>query len=156
MGVRLYYCTADPVPPQVKEAIEAEARQVVQAHDWWTESLNFFDAGEADGRLYGGTKIFLIGYSTTDGGYREVDPDEDSLMAYRDTCVILEALAEWGKRYGLTWQIDCAGERIGAIVRGQWDRRLRAHVEAMRRSFPPPSSFEDKARAISAKYASRW
>src|SRR5205823_5121206 len=93
-GVSLDYRTTAAVQPKVKAAIEAEAQQLAApAHGWWTEPLYFFDPGEGDGRLYGSTKIFLIGYSTSDGGYLEVDPDEDSLMAYRDTCVILEKLA---------------------------------------------------------------
>jgi hypothetical protein len=82
----------------VKAAIEAELPQALEAHDWWAESLNFFDSGEGDGRLYGDTKIFLIGYSTEDGGFQEVDGEEDCLMAYRDTCFILDRLA--GKQRG--------------------------------------------------------
>ncbi|MFM7148553.1 MAG: hypothetical protein ACKO23_01805, partial [Gemmataceae bacterium] len=91
MGVSLDYRTTAAVPPHIKLAIEGEAAQLAAPpHGWWTEPLYFFDPGEGDGRLYGSTKIFLIVYSTNDGGYMEVDPDEDSLMAYRDTCFILE------------------------------------------------------------------
>jgi len=157
MSVSLDYSTTDPVPPQVLAAIDGEAQQVIQGHDWWSESLNFFDLGEEDGRLCGGTKIFLTGgYSTPDGGYVEVDIEDDCLMAYRDTCFILEKLAEWSSKHGLTWQIECAGERIGIIAKGQWDRQLRDYVEEMKKLFPWPSSLEDSAKAISAKYASRW
>jgi hypothetical protein len=156
MGVSLDYCTTASVPQQVKDLIEAEAQQLSPNHGWWAESLNFFDPGEGDGRLYGGTKVFLIGYSTADGGFMEVVPDDDSLMAYRDTCFILEKLAEWSRKHGLTWQVDCAGEPIGMIVKGQWDRQLLGYVENMQKSFPWPTAFEDKAKAISDKYASRW
>lgn len=157
MGVSLDYRTTAAVPPQVKAAIEAEAQQLAApAHGWWTESLNFFDSGEGDGRLYGGTKIFLIGYSTNDGGYMEVGPDEDSLMAYRDTCAILEKLAEWSRKHGVSWEVDCAGEPIGTISKGQWDHQLQGYVHSMKTSFPWPSVFEDQVKAISEKYASRW
>jgi hypothetical protein len=156
VGVSLGYWTCDPVPPQVKDMIEGEAKQVVLAHDWWAESLNFFDPGESDGRLFGRTKIFLIGYSTADGGYQEVNPDEDCLMAYRDMCFILEKLAVWGNKHGVTWAITCVGEPIGTIVRGQWDQQLRDYVDAMKKTFPWPPEFEEKATTISIKYASRW
>jgi hypothetical protein len=156
MGVSLDYRTTAAVPQHVRDAIEAEAQQLVPAYRWWCESLNFFDPGEGDGRLYGGTKIFLLGYSTNDGGYMEVDPDDDSLMAYRDTCFILEKLAEWSGKHGLSWQVDCAGEPIGNISNGQWDRQLREYVDGMKASFPWPSAFDERVKAISAKHPSRW
>ena len=106
--------------------------------------------------MYGATTIFLIGYSTDDGGYMEVDADDDSLMAYRDTCFILEKLTEWSRKHSLAWQVDCAGEPIGTISNGQWDQKLREYVEEMKASFPWPSAFDDTVKAISAKYASRW
>lgn len=156
MGVKLAYWTAESVSPQAKAAIEAEVPQALEAHDWWAESLNFFDSDEGGGGLYGDTKIFLVGYSTEDGGFQEVDGEEDCLMAYRDTCFILERLADWSRRHGVTWQIACAGEPVGTIAAGQWDDQLRGYVDAMKRSFPWPETFEERAAAISAKYASRW
>ncbi len=157
MGVSLDYQTTARVPPQVKATIEAEAQQLAApTHGCWAECLNVYDPGEGDGRLYGGTKIFLVGYSTNDGGYVEVDPDEDSLMAYRDTCFILDKLAEWSRKHGVSWEVDCAGEPIGTIDKGQWDQQLREFVEAMKTSFPWPSAFEDQVKVISEKYASRW
>jgi hypothetical protein len=156
MGVSLDYRTTAAIPPHIKLAIEGEAAQLAAPpHGWWTEPLYFFDPGEGDGRLYGSTKIFLIGYSTDDGGYMEVDPDEDSLMAYRDTCFILERLTEWSRKHGVSWEVDCAGEPIGAISKGQWDRQLREYVDSMKTSFPWPSAFDDQVKAISEKFASR-
>jgi hypothetical protein len=140
----------------VQAAIEADLPQALKAHDWWAESLHFFESGEGDGHLYGDTKIFLIGYSTEDGGYQEVDPKEDCLMAYRDTCFILERLAEWSRRHGVAWQISCVGEPVGTIMAGQWDDQLREYVDGMKRSFPWSPALDERAAAISAKYASRW
>jgi hypothetical protein len=156
MGVNLDYRTTAAVPPHLKAAIEAEAQQLTApAHGWWTEPLHFFDPGEGDGLLYGSTKIFLIGYSTNDGGYMGVDPDEDSFMAYRDTCFILERLREWGQKHGVSWEVDCAGEPIGAICKGQWDHNLREYVDGMKTSFPWPSAFDDQVKASMEKYSSR-
>src|SRR5689334_7680008 len=114
--------------------------------------MGFFDSDEGDGRLYGESKIFLIGYSTDDGGYQEVDPEEECLMAYRDTCFILARLTEWSRRHGVAWQVACAGEPVGTIVAGQWDDQLRRYVDAMRQPFPWPQAFEERSAAISAKY----
>jgi hypothetical protein len=156
MGVSLDYKTTSPVSPQVKATIEAEAGSLEPAYGWWAEPLCFFDSGADDGCLFGSTKIFLAGYSTNDGGFQEVDPDEDSLMAYRDTVYILEALAEWSRRHVIGWQIDCAGEDIGTISEGRWDRKLGKYMKAFQVSFPQPKSLEDEAGAISKKYSSRW
>ena len=155
MSTSLDYSTADPVTPQAKQALNTEAQQLAQARVWWAESLNFFDA-EGDGRLCGGTKIFLIGYETGDGEYVEVDPDEDSLMAYQESCFILDRLAEWSRKHNLAWNIDCAGEPIGTISNGQWDAKLQDYMAAMKNSFPCPASLDNQTKVISAKYASRW
>jgi hypothetical protein len=156
MGLSLDYRTNAAVPSHLQLAIQSEAAQIAApSHGWWSESLYFFDPSERDGRLYGSAKIFLIGYSNNDGTYVEVDPDEDSLMAYRDTCFILEILSEWSRKHGVSWEVACAGEPIGAIKKGQWDSQLREYVDGMKTSFPWPSSFEDEVTSISEKYASR-
>ncbi len=97
MGVWLDYCTMAPVPQHVQDAICAEAEQLEPSHGWWAESLDFFDSGEGDGRLYGRTKTDLVGYSTAVGEYVEVDITDNDLMAYRDICFILEALSAWAR-----------------------------------------------------------
>lgn len=156
MGVSLDYRTTAAVAPPIKVAIEGDARQLAPpAHGWWAEPLYFFDPGQGEGRLYGSTKIFLFGYSTSDGAFMEVDPDEDSLMAYRDICFIFERLSEWSRKHGVSWEVECAGEPIGAISKGQWDIQLRDYVDSMKTSFPWPSAFDDQVKAISEKYASR-
>jgi hypothetical protein len=155
MGVSLDYRTTVAVPRRVKDAVEAEAHQLLPPHGWWAEGLNFFDSGEADGRLYGSTKIFLLFYPIPGGGYAEVDPDEDSLMAYRDTCFILDRLAEWARKHGVGWELECAGEPIGTISRGQCDAQLSEYVAGMKDSFPWPAAYEEQVREIAAKHAGR-
>jgi hypothetical protein len=156
MGVSLEYRSITAVPPPVKAMIEIEAQQFQPPFAWWAESMNFFDAGTGDGSLYGSTKIFLLGYSTADGGYAEVDPDDDSMMAYRDTCFILERLAEWSRTHGVGWELECAGESAGTISRGQQDARLREYIAGMKASFPWPAAYEERVREVAAKHATRW
>jgi hypothetical protein len=158
MGVSLSYTTAEPVDDAVKAAIVAETAGLQNARDWWCEAITFFAPPQDDGRLHGDTKLFLSGYSTKDGGFVEVSPEEDSLMAYRDACFIIDRLCEWSRKYGLVWTVECAGEEVGVIMGGEPDNGLREFIE----SFGEPDLFdpndptvEDKARAISAKYGSR-
>ena len=77
-------------------------------------------------------------------------------MAFRDTCFILEKLVEWSRKHGVSWEVDCAGEPIGTISKGEWDPQLREYVDAMKASFPRPSAFEVRVKEISETYASRW
>jgi hypothetical protein len=156
MGVSLDYCTTAPVSRHVKDAICAEAERLEPSYGWWAEPLNFFDPGEGDGRLCGRTKIDLVGYSIAVGEYVEVDINDNDLMRYRDMCFILEALAAWGAKYGLSWEVEHAGEPVGMIEKGRWDTRVHGYVEEMKKFFQWPTRFEDAVKAISEKYASRW
>jgi hypothetical protein len=159
MSVTLDYSTVQQVAPNVRQAIIADAKRVAVSHDWWCERLDFYEPDDSDGRLEGGNKIHLIGYTTDDGGYRSVDDiDEDDFMALRDTLFVLEQLARWSERFSLTWVLECAGERVGAIDHGRWDRPLHQYVQSWFGSAqfdPSDPSCEERARAISAKYASR-
>jgi hypothetical protein len=128
----------------------------VSSYDWWCEPIWFdFSLGHKV-ELVGWNKIYLIsGCTTSDGAWVEVDNEDDRLMAYRDTCFILEELANWSRVHDLAWEISLAGEPIGAISGGDWDEKLRSSVESMKATFPWPASFEQKVRNIWAKYAFR-
>jgi hypothetical protein len=156
MGVCLGYSTTQPVSPEVRTSIEAEANQASPPHGWWTEPLAFYGSTRGDECMRGRTKIFLIGYSTDAGGYVEVAGEEDCLMAYRDSCFITERLADWSRRHGVTWEVSCAGQPIGLIDNGRCDQQLVSYLEGWKDLFPWPSSFEDRVKEISEKYASRW
>jgi hypothetical protein len=163
VAVTLDYETVDPVSEEVRATLLTEAEQLIVARIWWSEPLMFFENvpeiyGEYladDGRLCGGTKIFLSGYSTEDGGYVEVDHEDNVLMAYRDCDFILMQLAQWSQKHGLSWNIFCVGEPIGSIANGKWDAKLEDFVDGMKQDFRIPASLEEAAKAISAKYASR-
>ena len=154
MGTSLDNSTTTPVPQKVKEAIESDALRLEPAHGWWAEPLNFFASRDADGRLYGGTKVSLVSY-LTDGGYVEMDADDDSSMAYRDTCFILDKLAEWSQKQGLTWQVECTGEPIGTIRNGKRDRQLQEYIDAIKDSFPWPLVFDKSESTICEVFVSK-
>lgn len=74
MSVSLSYRTRSPIYTVAKAAIVQEAARLNSEREWWCEGINFFDHPDYQGFLNGDTKLFLIGYSTNDGEYVEVDP----------------------------------------------------------------------------------
>jgi hypothetical protein len=157
MGVTLDYKTVSPVSAGIRSAIQSDLAQFVQSHDWWCEPMWFCDARCKEIELEGWNKLYLsMGYTTRDGKYVDVDFDEDQLMAYRDTCIILEKLASWSREHKLAWEISLAGEPMGAIADGACDRKLRDSIESMRQQLVLKGGLEEKSREISKKYASRW
>lgn len=160
MGITLDYSTSEPVRPEVVAAIKSELAHSVD-HDWWCEPIMFYDATD-DGCLHGGNKLFLIGYSYASPsgglGFQQVDAHEDNFMACHDGSHILQLLANWSKKFGLTWIISLAGEHVGSIAKGEWDEDLRKYFElsCVQADYQPgDGACAAKARQISAKYASR-
>lgn len=159
MGISLDYSTVDPVDPTTSAAIMEHVARIVGKRDWWCEPINFFESGENDGRLYGGNKIFLPGYSTGSGSYVEVDPDDDSFMAWRDTRFILDLLGEWSKQFGISWTVSCAGEPVGVVRNGSCDENIHQYMKLCEQAAglnPADPAIEERANAISKQYASRW
>ena len=154
MGASLAFVTAAPVAEEVRRAIESEAEGLV--HDWWAESMSFSDR-DGTGRVKGGATLFLIGYSTADGGYREVDPDDDSLMAWREASFICSHLERWSREHGLAWELACEGEPIGRIGGGSLDPAATAFLaDLLAMVGGPVLDREDRMRLIAARYADRW
>jgi len=161
MGVTLDYCTLEPLEPAVRNAILQEAASIIPTRDWWCESMMFYDPefSEYEGCLSGGNKIFLSGYTANDGTYVNVDLDEDNLMACRDASFIVALLSAWSKRFGISWSVSCAGENIGMVDGGGPNEYLREFLTIALTAAgidPADPSLEDRRKAISAKYASRW
>src|SRR5689334_4607799 len=113
MGVAISYDTTHPVEPSLREALTREADAL--EHDWWNESLILFEVPGRPG-LLGHTKLFTL----------DVDPDDDTFMAMRDTSFILGKLAAWSAQHGLTWAVNFAGEDVGTVRDGALDERLTA------------------------------
>src|SRR4051794_28237143 len=59
MGVPLSDTTAEPVRPEVRRAVEADARRPNKGPDWWAENLIFFRHPDRPEHLTGDTKVYL-------------------------------------------------------------------------------------------------
>jgi hypothetical protein len=113
MGVALYYRSQTPIAPEARPGLfEAAQRDTEAFESWWCESFGLF---EDDNEVHGSTKIFLAGYSDGSGDYREVDPDDDAIMAWRDTKRILELLRSYSVKYGIVWEINLEDTPFGTI-----------------------------------------
>jgi hypothetical protein len=132
MGASLGYWTTRAVNPPLRQQLLAEAEQAIAGHTWWCEPLGFFDwdAGAADReddpadgpQLAGATKLFVLG---------DVDPMDDAFMAARDARHIVELLAGWSARHGLTWCVSAEGAPLGRITGGVADVELLAALDAL-------------------------
>lgn len=154
MSVSLTYATTEKIADEIARRIQSEARQL--QHDWWAEDLSFFDDPEGEGRLYGEMKLFLIGYAPSQG-YHEVDPEEDSLMAWRDASFIGEQLAKWSAVHGIEWELSCEGEVIGTVKNGVLDEAAKEFFDSLLDVVEGShEALIDRARQISKLYADRW
>lgn len=155
MSVSMSYVTRESVPEDVKKSIQSEAQKLDSGHDWWCESICFFDNPRFPDRLCGDTKLFLMGYTTDTGDYIDVDVDEDNLMAASDALFIIDHLCRWSKEHGISWDVIVEGEKIGTIENGEAGKYLKEYFEEMKEtsSIPPD---EENIKKISEKYSSRF
>ena len=84
------------------------------AHSWWCESLDFYDVG--DDLAGGSTKLFRLSALTRDGTVEDVDPGEDTVMAWNDCRVIIDELGVLSRRHGVTWRLDMEGDLLGHVT----------------------------------------
>lgn len=158
MGVSLSYCTTEPVSPDVRQRILADANRLRSEHEWWCEPIIFFDlrprvAGNE--KLEGDTKLFLDRWTSDSGEIVEVEHlEEYELMVRRDTMFILEQLCLWSKQFGLCWTLEMADTDYGQIAEGKVSP---ATLETLAQDgIDVVSRFdEEEARRISKKYSSR-
>jgi hypothetical protein len=159
VGVSLGYCTTTDVTDESRNAINAEAKQLNQEREWWCEGIILFDLPQGGKAIFGDTKLCLLGYSTPDGGYLEVHPDDDIFMALRDATFIIHTLSDWALRFGVEWRLSIAGDEIGLVTREGADESVTkffdAFAEATEKDAGDPESVELIAASILKKYASR-
>jgi len=158
MSVSLSYSTQTPVTDSVRTSILSAAQQANAQWDWWCESINFFDMPTSAGRLHGDTKLFLVGYSTNDGDFVEVDPEHDCIMAWRDAHHILSQLAEWSRQHSITWGLESEGGSLGFIRDGVIPEEVLAMLTQLMEAFgvsPDAPDIESRAQQILHQYANR-
>jgi hypothetical protein len=113
MGVAFYYRSQHPVSAELRRGILASASRDADAFgSWWCEGFCLFEDEES---LWGATKIFLTGYFAHAGTYREVDPADDALMAWRDIKRILELLRGYARHHAVGWEVSLEDTPFGLI-----------------------------------------
>ncbi|HXU07184.1 MAG TPA: hypothetical protein VN903_39795 [Polyangia bacterium] len=158
MGVTLDYVTAAPVAETVRQAIESEAADLVEGagHTWWAEAIYIGHDRDGVGFLVGSTKMFLIGYDVPGGDFREVDPTDDSLMAWRDASFIVGQLEKWSREHDLAWELRCQGALVGRINYGAADAAMRGFLAELVIDEDPTLDRNARIRDVDARYADRW
>lgn len=138
MGVGLYYRAANTVPPDVVQAILAEAKTVNPGQPWvLCEPIHFFGLDGND--LVGGSKLNLMPHPEELDELRDNPPERDDLQA------LLHALADWSTRFGVTWELDIDGTPLGAIEPGDGPGSLAGVFEGMAElaGFDPTADLAD-------------
>ena len=155
MGVALSYVTAEPVPLGTRRAIVSEADRL--EHHWWAEGMYFEQEPGDNARLLGRTKLFLLGYDAPGGEFRDIDLDEDTLMAWRDASFIVSQLEQWSRQHGIAWELQIEGQPIGRISGGALDERGKRYLAEMIDMIEiPVAEREVRMVQIGARYADRW
>ena len=155
MGASLDYVTAAPVPEATRQAIESALHGL--EHDWWAETMTVGPDRHGVGFLLGRAKLFLIGYDTAGGESREVDPNDDSLMAWRDASFVVAQLERWSRDFDVAWELRCEGELVGKITSGAADPATGAFLaQLLAMDHSPPAAREARLREIAARHADRW
>ncbi|MBM0104191.1 hypothetical protein JM946_05515 [Steroidobacter sp. S1-65] len=158
MGVSLSYSCSAPIPQQDRARLLEAVDQAVDSFTWWAEPICLW---EHEGSVAGDTKIFLLAYSTNAGETREVEPEDDTIMAWRDTVRILELLQDYARTYRLVWNIDLAGEPFGQI-RGDNEQdavtfaNAAKMLEAITGFGPTHPELPQRIAEIDAKFSDRW
>ncbi len=127
MGISIMYTPLSPVSKEVRAAIIEDAKAVNSQHSWWAEGLWLDDSEDS---FFGATKIFLSGYTASDGSFVPTDPDDDLFMACRDIHFIINTLARWAKQYEIEWDIDMEGP-AGVVTPDGPDDQLREMLSVL-------------------------
>ena len=155
MGMSLSYQTTAPVTAKVKAAILADAERINADRRWWCESFVFFDPRgrkkKGPAPLTGDTKLFYSSGYTHDGGFVEVDGDDDDFMGFRDAAFIVRQLVEWSREHGIGWSLEMAGAELGTAAAG-----ATQPPDLLGWDTPESRADTRRATALDAKYASRW
>jgi hypothetical protein len=157
MSVSLSYQSAEPVSVDVRKQIGREVRQINKERRWWCESISFYKDRKRPEHLVGDTKLFLgldDVISDDEGDVAGIVAlDDDNFMAFHDGRFILLVLADWSKRFAVSWVTTMAGTEMARISAGRIDPphlwQADATIDALRAD-------DLKAAAIRSKYPKRF
>ena len=158
MGITLSFRPVSAPDQAMADQLKARCQALGPHTTWWSEQPLLVDVA-AQG-LIGMQKVSLPGYSISDGGYQEVDQEEDLLMMWNDINRTVSTLSAWSREFRIGWDISLEGEPFGTIdADGQASEILRNSLEELLSISGGPSDEQERATLIAdikQKYASRW
>lgn len=121
MSSSLSYETCEPLYGDLRSAVVSDVEAAASGYEWWCEPICFFDRPDADGRLTGNTKLFLL----------LDEPAVDSFMAHADASKIVECLAAASLKYGVRWKPAMEGSPVGEIANGVPDSNVAMALQSL-------------------------
>lgn len=79
-------------------------------------------------------------------------------MVAREVAFLIETLADWSRKHGVNWLLECEGGTVGEIKNGVATPGVQEVIESLAFGVEllSTSEAEQRAKQISEKYASRW
>jgi hypothetical protein len=130
MSTTLDYTTIEPVPVPIADQIEAAAKTLLQARDWWAEPL-CVSQDKKSRKLVGSIRLFLRDYSLPGRRYVIVPEDEEYLLICADIKCIVAHLSEWSAEFKLSWHLEMDGNIVGEITGGKPSAQLMQLVDGI-------------------------
>ena len=121
MSASLTYATATPVDNDQRSAILAFINEDTAGHQWWAESIVFYDDPNRPGHVVGNTKLFVL----------IDDPALDSFMASSDMDRIISALEKSSAKFGVDWHLFLQDNPAGTVSKGKRDERAEKSVKGL-------------------------
>ena len=158
MGITLTFQPLQPPSSNVESSLKVDCDALGPTQTWWSERPQLLTVPGIG--VVGMMKVSMSGYSLSDGGYQDIDPQEDFLMMWRDIDRIATALSSWSVQHNIAWKITLEGEPFGAIdSQGNRSSELEAAMEELLFMSEAPTDATERATTVAtidAKYATRW
>jgi hypothetical protein len=124
----IIYTSEDEFDADYKEALYADAKEIVKERKWWNEPLSFFEDADEPDLLTGATKLIHRQLKDDLGNLRSVDYRDDMLMGMADYLRIIEILTYYSKEHEFAWFLSYPAspqdKEIGRIVDGEIDPQI--------------------------------
>lgn len=153
MGVSLNYNLIGDVKADTWETIQEEANILAQTRHWWCESINFY--GSLNEGIFGDSKVYRTTHTSSTGEQLWVDDNDNKFMSFRDIKFIIETLADWSQRFGVSWELLFLDSPVGKLT----PTTKRQSVANIVQEFAAPGTInpespegEALAKSIFAKY----
>jgi hypothetical protein len=148
----LAYRSRAKVPEDASLKIAAEAVGDARRRPAWSEPNHVHSV---HGYLFGEARLYLVEYETDPGKFREVDKQDDAVMAFADAAFTLEQLAEWAQKYGLEWDVQLGPLQGKVTSQGPDEGGRKLLAELSRRAKQTAAQAEASRKTLDAKYRDR-